>query len=124
MLESHCILVSHVQHSMHEATDIYNITHYNFDVSNATSKPCELLQGQLTVANGVLFGATSTYAGSLEASLFAINTTDGTILNAVTLNNTLVQNAPSIVNNVLYQGSGMGQSHTFLALEIAAGNSS
>ena len=67
----------------------------------------DLMQGQLTVANGVLFGATSTYAGSLDASLFALNTTDGTILNAVTLNNTLVQNGPSIVNNVLYQGSGI-----------------
>ena len=65
------------------------------------------LQGQLTVANGVLFGATASSIGSHNASLFAINTIDGSILNAVTLDNYQVQNAPSIVDDVLYQGTGM-----------------
>lgn len=64
------------------------------------------MQGQLTVANGVLFGATASTMPANNASLFAINTTDGTILNAVTLDNYQVQNAPSIVDNVLYQGTG------------------
>ncbi len=64
------------------------------------------VQGQLTVAKGVLFGTTSSSDDSLTASLFALNITDGTILTAVTLNNTLVQNGPSIVNNILYQGAG------------------
>lgn len=64
------------------------------------------LQGQLTVANSVLFGTTSSSDDSLTASLFALNVTDGTILTAVTLNNTLVQNGPSIVDNILYQGAG------------------
>ncbi|DBA77714.1 TPA: hypothetical protein ACH3X2_008409 [Trebouxia sp. C0005] len=64
------------------------------------------MAGQLTVANGVLFGTTSSGDDSLTASLFALNVTDGTILTAVTLNNTLVQNGPSIVNNLLYQGAG------------------
>jgi len=58
------------------------------------------------VANGVLFGTTSSGDDSLTASLFALNVTDGTILTAVSLNNTLVQNGPSIVNNILYQGAG------------------
>ena len=64
------------------------------------------LQGQLTVANGVLFGTTSSSNDSLIASLFALNATDGTIITAVTLDNALVQNGPSIVNNILYQGAG------------------
>lgn len=58
------------------------------------------------MANGVLFGATATNVGTTDASLFALNATDGTILSAVVLDNFLVQNAPSIVDNVLYQGSG------------------
>ena len=58
------------------------------------------------MANGVLFGTTSSGDDSLTASLFALNVTDGTILTAVSLNNTLVQNGPSIVNNILYQGAG------------------
>lgn len=62
--------------------------------------------GQLTVANGVLFGATASTLPATNASLFAINVTDGTILNAVTLDNYQVQNSPSIVDNVLYQGTG------------------
>jgi len=69
------------------------------------------LQGQLTVANGVLFGTTSSSDDSPTASLFALNVTDGTILTAVTLNNTLVQNGPSIVNNILYQGAGERSPH-------------
>ncbi|KAL0046900.1 hypothetical protein WJX82_001192 [Trebouxia sp. C0006] len=64
------------------------------------------MAGQLTVANSVLFGTTSSSDDSLTASLFALNVTDGTILTAVTLNNTLVQNGPSIVDNILYQGAG------------------
>jgi len=63
------------------------------------------------VANGVLFGTTSSSDDSLTASLFALNVTDGTILTAVTLNNTLVQNGPSIVNNILYQGAGERSPH-------------
>ncbi|KAL0039035.1 hypothetical protein WJX77_005774 [Trebouxia sp. C0004] len=50
-----------------------------------TPKPLAgAMAGQLTVANDVLFGTTS----------------------SVTLNNTLVQNGPSIVNSILYQGAG------------------
>ncbi len=54
----------------------------------------------------MLFGACGSSGDAADASLFAINTTDGTFLNAVTLNNSLVQNGPSIVDNVLYQGTG------------------
>lgn len=74
-------------------------------VRTMTGEPA-CLQGQLTVANGVLFGTTSSGDDSLTASLFALNVTNGVILTAVTLNNTLVQNGPSIVDNVLYQGAG------------------
>ena len=74
-------------------------------VCTMTGEPA-CLQGQLTVANGVLFGTTSSGDDSLTASLFALNVTNGVILTAVTLNNTLVQNGPSIVDNVLYQGAG------------------
>lgn len=59
------------------------------------------------MANGVLFGATASVVPATNASLFAINVTDGTILNAVTLDNYQVQNSPSIVDNVLYQGTGV-----------------
>ena len=74
------------------------------------------LQGQLTVANGVLFGATSSGNDSSIASLFALNATDGTVLTAVTLDNVLVQNGPSIVNNILYQGAGDCIFHCQLSL--------
>ena len=67
------------------------------------------MQGQLTVtSNGVLFGTTSAFDRG-EAGLFAINTTDGTILSATGLGNNLVHNGPSIVNDVLYQGTGEAQ---------------
>ena len=63
-------------------------------------------QGQLTVANGVLFGATSALHSTTDAALFALDTVDGTILTEAGLDIRTVQNGPSIVDDVLYQGTG------------------
>lgn len=73
-------------------------------------------QGQLTVANGVLFGTTSTWSNGApdttpNAALFALSTADGSILTAAGLQNYVVQNGPSIVNDILYQGTGLCPSH-------------
>ena len=73
------------------------------------------MQGQLTVtSNGVLFGTTSVFDKG-EAGLFAIDTSDGTILSATRLGNNLVHNGPSIVNDVLFQGTGAPLLHTSYA---------
>ena len=71
-------------------------------------KHMSAMQGQLTVANGVLFGSTGVLQSNnvTDSALFALNTTDGDILTAVGLDAATVQNAPSLADNVIFQGTG------------------